>query len=59
MGIENPDDYKRYRLMADPKAVYEEVREYVEASDLDPERVTEVLTKAFSPSDETSLPNPS
>ena len=59
MGIENPDDYKRYRLMADPKAVYEEVREYVEASDLDPERVTEVLTKAFSPSDKTSLPNPS
>lgn len=59
MGIEHPDMYKRYRLMGDPEAIFEEVREYVEVNGLDPERVREVITTAFSPSCETRLPNPS
>ena len=59
MGIEHPDVYKRYKLMGDPAAIFEEVREYVEANGLDPEQVREVIAKAFSPACETRLPNPS
>lgn len=59
MGIEHADRYKRYKLMGEPDAVYEEVRAYVEANNLDPERVREVLRKAFAPACETRLPNPS
>jgi Fe-S oxidoreductase len=49
MGIEHADDYKRYKTMGDPEAVYEAVREYVEAHALDPVRVRAVLAKAFTP----------
>jgi heterodisulfide reductase subunit D len=59
MGIEHPDVYKRYKLMGDPHAIFEEVREYVEANGLDPERVREVIAKTFLPACETRLPGPS
>jgi Fe-S oxidoreductase len=50
MGIDHADDYKRYKTMGDPEAVFEAVREYVEAHALDPVRVRAVLAKAFTPS---------
>lgn len=59
MGIEHPDVYKRYRLMADPEAVFEQVRDYVEANRLDPARVREVLRRAFAPACDPPAPNPS
>ena len=59
MGIEHPDVYKRFKLMGDPAAIFDEVRDYVEANGLDPERVREVITKTFSPACETRLPGPS
>jgi heterodisulfide reductase subunit D len=59
MGIEFPDNYKRYRLMGNPIAVYEEVREHVDAHGLDPVRVKEVLTNVFSPSRKSRFSNPS
>jgi len=59
MGIEHPDVYKRYKLMGDPEAVFEEVRGYVQANGLDPKRVRDVITKTFSPACETRLPGPS
>jgi hypothetical protein len=59
MGIEHPDVYKRYKLMGDPEAVFEEVQKYVEANGLDLERVRDVIAKTFSPVCETPLPGPS
>lgn len=59
MGIEHPDVYKRYKLMGDPDAVFEEVQEYVEANKLDPARVREVLVKSFAPACERDSSNPS
>jgi heterodisulfide reductase subunit D len=59
MGIQHPDVYKRYKLMANPEAVFEEVREYVAANGLDPERVRDVITRTFSAACESRLPGPS
>jgi len=59
LGIEHPDVYKRYKLKADPDAVFEEVQEYVRANGLDPARVREVLHSAFAPSCELKGWNPS
>lgn len=59
MGIEHPDWYKCHWLAGDPEATFEEVREYVVAHGLDPDRVREVLAKAFAPACEVRLPNPS
>jgi len=59
MGIEYPDVYKRYKLGADPGAVFDEVQEYVRANGLDPERVREVLRNAFAPKCDASTSNPS
>jgi Fe-S oxidoreductase len=59
MGIEHPDVYKRYKTMADPDAVFEAVREYVEAHQLDPARVRAVLNAAFTPACATGPANPS
>ena len=59
MGIENPDVYKRYKLGADPQAVFDEVRPYVLANGLNPVRVREVLRDAFAPKCEPDVSNPS
>jgi Fe-S oxidoreductase len=59
MGIEHPDVYKRYRLMGDVDAIFEDVREYVDAHGLDAAHVRQVLTSAFAPPCESVLPNPS
>ena len=59
MGIEHPDVYKRYKLKADPEAVFEEVQPYVVANELDPVRVREVLHSAFAPACEPEESNPS
>jgi hypothetical protein len=59
MGIEHPDVYKRYKLKADPEAVFEEVQSYVLANGLDPARVREVLRNAFAPACEPEESNPS
>jgi hypothetical protein len=59
MGIEHPDVYKRYKLGADPKAVFDEVRPYVLANGLNPVRVREVLRDAFAPKCEPEVSNPS
>jgi heterodisulfide reductase subunit D len=59
MGIEHPDVYKRYRLKADPEAIFEEVQSYVLANGLDPARVREVLRNAFAPACEPEESNPS
>jgi hypothetical protein len=59
MGIEHPDVYKRYKLKADPEAVFEEVQPYVVANELDPVRVREVLHNAFAPTCEPEKSNPS
>ena len=59
IGIEHPDVYKRYKLGADPEAVFEEVQSYVVANGLDPVRVREVLHNAFAPACEPEKSNPS
>ncbi len=59
MGIEYPDVYKRYKIMADPDAVFNEVEAYVRANKIDPEQVREVLHKAFAPPCEADNSNPS
>jgi len=59
MGIEHPDLYKKYKLAGDPEAVFEEVREYVDAHRLDPAKVLEVLRTAFAPACESRRPKPS
>jgi heterodisulfide reductase subunit D len=59
MGIEYPDVYKRYKLQADPEAVFNEVQGYVKANGLDPGRVREVLHKAFAPACDSDTSNPS
>ena len=59
MGIENPDVYKRYKLSADPDATFKEVQAYVQANNLDPDRVREVLRNAFAPAREPETSNPS
>jgi hypothetical protein len=59
MGIEHPDIYKRYKLRADPEAVFEEVRPYVQANGLDPLRVRELLRNTFAPPCESEDSNPS
>ncbi len=59
MGIEYPDMYKRYKLRADPDAVFNDVQPYVQANELDPVRVREVLNSAFAPSCELDASNPS
>jgi len=59
MGIEHPDVYKRYKLRADPDAVFNEVQAYVAANGLDPVRVREVLRKSFAPACLPDASNPS
>jgi heterodisulfide reductase subunit D len=59
MGIEYPDVYKRYKLRADPDAVFNEVQAYVAANGLDPVRVREVLRSSFAPACEPDTSNPS
>jgi heterodisulfide reductase subunit D len=59
MGIEYADVYKRFKLKADPDAVFSEVEAYVRANGLDPLRVREVLRKAFAPACEADASNPS
>ena len=59
MGIEYPDVYKRFKLEADPSAIYEEVEAYVRANGLDPDRVRKVLRKVFAPACEGDASNPS
>jgi Fe-S oxidoreductase len=65
MGLETPADWhKRHRLTGDPAAAFAEVREQTLARGLDPERVQEVLAKAFTPACEArpavpELPTPS
>jgi heterodisulfide reductase subunit D len=59
MGIEHPDLYKRFKLKADPDAIYDEVEAHVRANGLDPNRVREVLRKAFAPACEADVSNPS
>jgi hypothetical protein len=59
MGIEHPDVYKRFKLKADPDAVYDEVEPYVRANGLDPSRARAVLRKAFAPACHVDTSNPS
>jgi Fe-S oxidoreductase len=60
LGIVHDDVYKRHRLLADPEASFEELRQAAEAQGLDPARVREVLVKSFAPACDTPrLPNPS
>lgn len=59
MGIDHPDIYKQYKLRADPDAILEEVRPYIEANRLDPARVREVLNAAFAPACDPDSSNPS
>jgi heterodisulfide reductase subunit D len=59
MGIEYPDVYKRFKLKANPDAVFSEVEAYVRANRLDSRLVREVLRKAFTPECETDASNPS
>ena len=59
MGIEHPDVYKRYKLRADPEAVFDEVRPYVLANGLDPVRVREILRSVFARKCESEADNPS
>jgi Fe-S oxidoreductase len=59
MGIEYPDDYKRWKLTGDPEAILEEVSPCAEANQLDPERVRQVVTTTFAAPPERRLPNPS
>lgn len=59
MGIEGPDMYKRYKLLADPDAVYSEVEDFVTAHGLAPDRVREVLGRTFAPRCEVDPANPS
>jgi hypothetical protein len=59
MGIEYPDLYKRYKLVGDPEAIFNQVQAYVRANHLDPDRVREVLRSAFAPACEPDASNPS
>lgn len=59
MGIEDPDMYKRYKLLADPDAVFSEVEAYVTAHGLSPDRVREVLGRIFAPRCKVDPANPS
>jgi len=59
MGIEHPDVYKRFKLKADPDAVYDEVEAYVRANGLDPNRARAVLRKVFAPACHVDASNPS
>ncbi len=59
MGIEYPDVYKQYKIMADPDTVFNKVEAYVRANKRDPEQVREVLDKAFAPPCEADSSNPS
>ena len=58
MGIEHPDVYKRYKMTADPDAIFDEARPYILANRLDPARVREVLRNAFAPACELDASNP-
>jgi heterodisulfide reductase subunit D len=59
MGIEHPDVYKRYKLRADPEAVFEEVQPYVQAHGLDPLRVRDLQRSSFARPCEAEDSNPS
>jgi heterodisulfide reductase subunit D len=59
MGIEHPDLYKRFKLKADPDAVYDEVEAYVQANGLDPTKVRALLRKTFAPACGVDASNPS
>jgi heterodisulfide reductase subunit D len=59
MGLEEPDAYKRYKLLADPDAVYDEVEAYVTAHGLDADRVRGLLGRTFAPRCEPDPENPS
>jgi len=59
VGIEHADVYKTYMLRADPEAIFEEVRPYVEGHRLDAARVREVIRSTFAPGDKPKIPNPS
>jgi len=58
MGIAHPDVYKRYKLGADPDAVFAEVQPYIEANGLDPARVRETLRAVFAPACDFDGSNP-
>ena len=51
--------YKRYKLRADPDAVFNEVQAYVAANGLDAVRVREVLSNSFAPAYAPDTSNPS
>jgi hypothetical protein len=59
MGIEHPDLYKRFKLKADPDAVYDEVEAYIQANGLDPTKVRALLRKTFAPACGVDASNPS
>ncbi|HUC65330.1 MAG TPA: (Fe-S)-binding protein [Stellaceae bacterium] len=59
MGIEHPDLYKRFKLKADPDAVYDEVAACVQANGLDPAKVRALLRKTFAPACDVGASNPS
>ncbi|HUN45093.1 MAG TPA: heterodisulfide reductase-related iron-sulfur binding cluster [Stellaceae bacterium] len=59
MGIEHPDVYKRWKLMADPDAILAEARPFIEANGLDPDRVREVVNASFAPAAEAKTSGPS
>ena len=59
MGIEDPDHYKRYKLLGDPEAVFGEVEGYVRAHGLAPDRVRQLLGRTFAPRCHTEPDSPS
>ena len=59
MGIEDVDDYKRYKLLGDPEAVFTEVESHVRAHGLDPARVRALLGETFAPTCHADPDNPS
>lgn len=59
MGIDHPDLYKRFKFSGDPDAVFDEVRGLVAAHGLEPDRVREVLYRAFAPRGPAERPDSS
>lgn len=57
MGIEDVDDYKRFKLLGDPEAVLAQVEGHVRAHGLDCARV--LIEETFAPACEAGPDSPS
>lgn len=59
MGIEDVDDYKRFKLLGDPEAVLAQVEGHVRAHGLDRARVRGLIEETFAPACEAGPDSPS